>query len=366
MTREMSRKNVFIVASIVIVLLAAFFVLITPRLSYAEGGPGGGGGTDGCDPEWDHSTCIGAVWHYYKTTSNSVTIPSIDGADVVVSNCGSTGGFFAYVLVSKANPNSNDVNDVRSWKIGPVNGDPGDRSEFFGGWTRYWLYSDSSDPLPTDPVEGNYSWYSAKKAFAQTKALGQNSGYEWDAGSSLGWFCYRGLDFNLTPSITGSPTFATGDSSGSDKATLDPVVANAGPTTSSNVAWRVVNFQLAPGVAIPAGGDSNTIPETYFGNGAITVANSSQEFVKGPNRLTVDPQAIGDFVIGTRVCYALSVSPITQTNSNWRHSTPFCIIIAKSPKVQVHGGDIRVGSGFVGETPLTSANINTSQTIKRR
>ncbi|MFZ3009434.1 MAG: hypothetical protein WA030_00215 [Candidatus Microsaccharimonas sp.] len=364
MASEMTRKKIFIVASVVIVLLGALLVVVTPRLSYAEGFPGGGGGTEGCDPDWNHSECIGAVWHYYKTSSNSVTIPTIDGAGVVVSNCGSSGGFFAYVLVHKDNPESNNVNDVYSWKIGQVG--KVDKSEFFGGATRYYKYSDSNDPLPVNPDNGNYSWYSAKKAFALTKALGQNSGYEWDGNSSLGAFCYRGLDFTLTPSITGSPTFATGDSSGSDKATLTPIVTNAGQTTSSNAAWRVVNFKLAPGVAIPAGGDSNTIPETFFGNGAVTVANNSQEFAKGPTRLKVNPQAIGDFSIGTRVCYALSVTPITQTNSNWRHSTPFCIIIAKSPKVQVHGGDIRVGSGFASESQPANANINTSQTIKRR
>ena len=75
---------------------------------------------------------------------------------------------------------------------------------------------------------------------------------------------------------------------------------------------------------------------------------------------------IGDFPIGTRICYALSVQPITQSNGAWRHSTPFCIIIAKGPKLQVHGGDIRVGSNFVDQTAGSGSNIVTSQTVKNR
>lgn len=358
------RFKLVIVLPIAIALLGIAVTMLTPRTILAEAGDGGGGGSAGCE-EYDYSTCVGAVWRYYKSTSNSVSIRNVDGSYTTVSNCGSTGGFFAYVLVNKYNPDTTDINLVRSWKIGPAE-QSGDKSEFFGGWTNYYKYSAPSDPIPTDPSEAMYSWYSVEKAFAQTKALGQNAGYNWDGNSLLGWFCYRGLDFTLTPSITGTPTFATGDSSGSDKATLTPIVNNAGPTKSSNATWRVVNFRLAPGVAIPAGGDSNTIPETFFGNGAITVANGSQEFVKGATGVAMNQQAIGDFPLGTRICYALSVTPITQTNGNWRHSTPFCIIIAKSPKIQVHGGDIRVGSGFVGEATPANADINTSQTIKRR
>ncbi|MFZ3009436.1 MAG: hypothetical protein WA030_00225 [Candidatus Microsaccharimonas sp.] len=349
--------------SLMTVLVTVLVIILVPRFALAEAGPGGGGGSNGC-AAYNYSTCTGAVWRYYKSTSNSVPIKNVGAGYTYVTNCGSTGGYFAYVLVNKYNPNNEGL--VRSWKIGPVDGDPGNRSEFFGGWTRYYVYSNPNDPLPVNPGNGMYSWYSAKKAFEQTKSLGQNSGYNWDGGSSLGWFCYRGLDFTLTPSITGSPTFATGDSSGSDKVTLTPIVTNAGPTTSSNAAWRVVNFKLAPGVAVPAGGDSNTIPETFFGNGAVTIASGSQDFVKGASGVAVNQQIIGDFPLGTRVCYALSVVPITQSNGNWRHSTPFCIIIAKSPKIQVHGGDIRVGSGFVGEATPANANINTSQTIKKR
>ncbi len=351
------------ILSIAIVLIGVLAIMLAPRYATAEAGPGGGGGSDGCD-EYDYSTCVGAVWRYYKTSSNSYDIPNVGGGNTTVTNCGSTGGFFAYVLVNKYDPDNEGL--VRSWKIGPVDDESGNRSEFFGGWTHYYKYSAPGDGIPTDPGNGMYSWYSVQKAFAQTKSLGQNSGYNWNGNSSLGWFCYRGLDFTLTPSITGTPTFATGDSSGSDKATLTPIVSNAGPTKSSNAAWRVVNFRLAPGVAVPAGGDSNTIPETFFGNGAITVANGSQEFVRGASGVSISQQTIGDFPLGTRICYALSVAPITQTNGNWRHSTPFCIIIAKSPKVQVHGGDIRVGSGFVGGPAPANADINTSQTIKRR
>lgn len=175
-----------------------------------------------------------------------------------------------------------------------------------------------------------------------------------------------GIDFNLTPSITGTPAFTDGDSTGANKATLSPSVNNTGSTASTNtIQWRIVHFNVAPNLAIPGGGDSGTIPETFYGNGAVAIANGTgQTFAKNVTNLSVSSQVIGDFPIGTRICYALSVQPITQSNAAWRHSAPFCVTIAKSPKFQVHGGDIRVGSNFVDQTPTSGSNIITSQTTK--
>lgn len=352
--------------SLIIVFFGVLAIIFLPRSVGAIAGSGGGGGVNGC-AVYQYSTCNGAVWRYYQTNSNAYTIPNVGNKGVTtVTGCAATGGFFAYVLVNKNDP-SNPLR-VRSWKIGPVDGLAGNRSMFFGGWTNYRVFSSTTDPIPMNPNPGDYSWYSVEKAFAQTKSMGQNSGYEWNGDSQLGWFCYKGTDYNLTPTITGTPAFTDGDSTGTNKATLSPSVNNTGSTASdANAQWRVVRFNLKPGAALVAGGDSGSAPEQFYGNGASAIANGTGvTFAKNVTNLIVAKQVIGDFPIGTRICFALSVQPISQANGNWRNSTPFCVTIAKSPKFQVHGGDIRVGSNYVDQVSTSGSNIITTQTTKNR
>jgi hypothetical protein len=323
--------------TLAIVPLIALAVLLMPQPVSAEAGSGGGGGSNGCS-QYNYSTCFGAVWRYYKTTSNSYPIKNVGAGYTYATNCGSAGGFFAYVLVHKNYPN--DPGSVRSWKIGPVDGEWGNRSEFFGGWTRYRLPSNPSDGIPTNPGDGDYSWYSVEKAFAQTKSLGQNSGYNWNQYSDLGWFCYQGLNYTLTPTINGSPSSGEGGSA----VNLTPNVANEGPTQSSNVAWEVNTFNLNPTEAIPAGGTSAQTAAQFYGHNPSLVASGTQMFARGNIPLTVATQTLGDLPIGSRVCYTLSVRPYSATTgNNARHSTPFCVTISKKPKVQILGSDLVVG-----------------------
>lgn len=176
------------------------------------------------------------------------------------------------------------------------------------------------------------------------------------------------MSFDLTPSISGTPAFTGGDSAAVDVATLTPSVNNTGNSPSTpNVQWRVVTFQVASGDTVPVAGDSTVEPEPYYGHGAVTIASAvNQTFPRNVTNLTVAQQALDDLPIGTQVCFALSVQPISLVNGAWRHSTPFCIKIAKSPKVQVHGGDIRVGSNYADQTVTGTSNITTSQTVKNR
>jgi hypothetical protein len=67
-----------------------------------------------------------------------------------------------------------------------------------------------------------------------------------------------------------------------------------------------------------------------------------------------------DYAIGTKVCYVLSVKPYSHTSTTaWRHSTLSCIVVAKSPKVQILGGDLWVGKS-------KAADIVTSSTTKKQ
>ncbi|MEO6109440.1 MAG: hypothetical protein ABIP50_00305 [Candidatus Saccharimonadales bacterium] len=338
--------------SIVIGLFAILAVLLTPHSASAGAGPGGGGGSNGC-AAYNYSTCTGAVWRYYRTSSNAYNIRNVGSGYTTVTGCGSTGGFFAYVLVNRYSPNDGSL--VRSWKIGPVDGDSGNRSKFFGGWTKYYLYSDPGDALPVNPGDGMYSWFSAQKAFEQTKSLGQNAGYSWDGGSSLGWFCYRGLDFNLTPLITGTPKDVDGST---NDITVTPTVKNAGPTNSSSIEWRITKFRVEPGIAVPGGSTGSGTPISFYGNkdGTDVKVVTGRTFGVTTTNLAgeVAKQSVGDYPLGTRICFGLSVKPYSQSSGNWRYSPPFCVTITKKPKIQVWGSDVLVGRPFPGSTALTS------------
>ena len=359
----MGHLKSFLGLSALIIFFGVLGVIFTPQLTSAEAGPGGGGGTSGCPS--NYSTCTGAVWRYYKTNADPYKIPNVNpglNGYTNVTGCSAYGGFFAYVLVNNSQPNNDTL--VRSWKIGP-NDDVQDKSEFFGGWTHYYVASNNSDPIPTNPTNGMYSWYSVKKAFLQTQALGQNTGYNWDGNSSLGWFCYQGMDFNLVPTISGTPSFVESGSASANTISLAPVVNNTGATTSTGAQWRVVTFNLAPSAGIPGGNKSNSAPEQFFGNGATAIASGTNAFPKNVTNLAVGQQTISDLPVGTRVCYALSVQPITQTDARWSHSNPFCVTIGKSPKIQILGNDLMVGRLFTGAAGLVpSSKIQTSVTKK--
>lgn len=164
----------------------------------------------------------------------------------------------------------------------------------------------------------------------------------------------RPLSFSLNPSITGSPSI----SEGGGTASLTATVNNTGATASSSAQWQVNTFRVNPGLPIPGGDENNRTPQAHYGNGASAIASGTRIFQRGVSPpLPVSPQAIGDYPVGTRICYALSVQPATQSNGNWRHSTPFCVTIAKKPKVQVLGGDLWVGKGGV-------SNVQTSTSTK--
>jgi len=164
-------------------------------------------------------------------------------------------------------------------------------------------------------------------------------------------------DFNLVPTVTGSKDTTEG---GGSQVMISPNVENTGSAKSRSVAWQLTSFRIAPNDAIPAGGVNGTAPVSHYGNSSTTVANGSTEFERNNTPVGVGLRTIGDYPIGTRICYTLSVNPYNQDTTNWRHGTPFCVTIAKSPKLQVHGGDIRVGSNYVGQTVTGNSRITTN------
>ena len=175
-----------------------------------------------------------------------------------------------------------------------------------------------------------------------------------------------GPNFNLNPSITGTPDFIESGSSSDNQISLAPVVNNIGTTASAPAQWHVVTFNVAPGAPIPTGGTDNSPGEAHYGNRAVRIAQGNQSFpANGATSLPIGQQTIGDLPIGTRVCYGLSVQPVTQDYPGWRSSDPFCVTVGKKPKVQILGNDLFVGRLFAGATgAVPTSNIKTSTTTK--
>lgn len=334
--------------SVGMLLVALAFTLFVPHTAHADGtignpgtGSGGGGGAN---------TDYGYGW--FKFNTNGVGTGSPGGMKSgnwgsVQATCAAAHAstITAFIVMTPSRTVAGSI--VYTY-------DP--------SYGTYYLYHGN---------DGGY-WQTYAQAQASFNALPANgvstAGYAF--GSNVGYFCsdFAPHDYNLTPSISGTPAFTDGDSTGADKATLSPAVNNSGSSTSDGHSqWRVVHFNVAPGAAVPGSGESGGSPESFYGHGAVAIASGTNvTFARNVTNLSVAKQVIGDFPIGTRICYALSVQPATQDNGNWRNSKPFCVTIAKSPKFQVHGGDIRVGSNFADQSATGGSNITTSQTTKSR
>jgi hypothetical protein len=165
-------------------------------------------------------------------------------------------------------------------------------------------------------------------------------------------------NYVLTPHVdTVSPTQVEANS----KMTVTSSVDNIGQANSQATKWEITQINVNPGKQAPhetnagananapcqAGGGSAT--GNYFQDGNSTCKNvkkGSGIFNLGSPAQNLKPTAsaidIGDLPVGTRVCFALSVQPHSNTDSRWMHSRPVCTTVGKKPKVQIWGGDIAV------------------------
>lgn len=193
-------------------------------------------------------------------------------------------------------------------------------------------------------VNGNVSYVVKQICANPMGALGGLPSYQYD----------------LTPGITGSPS----SSEGGQTINLTPTVNNSGPTGSDTVNWQITSFTVNDGDTPPTGATNTTPPITYYASPGNNIRNErsvNASFpVVGVNSIGNQAVVIGDYAIGTRVCYVLSLSPYTHAASGWRHSNPFCVVIAKQPKVQILGGDLIVGKGLTSTivTPATRKSVN--------
>lgn len=168
--------------------------------------------------------------------------------------------------------------------------------------------------------------------------------------------------YDLTPAITGTPP----TSEGSTNVSVTPSVNNAGPSPSTGTEWQVTNFVLDPGEAVPGAADNASLPVAHYGNGAQVISSGTSDFPVTVVNLPLAPQFIGEYPPGTRICFALSIKGYALRVTNWRHGIPFCVLIAKQPKIQVLGSDLIVGkTGSSTVTTLTTTKVigGTSRTF---
>lgn len=179
--------------------------------------------------------------------------------------------------------------------------------------------------------------------------------FEIECGNGIGNIAGLPLafSFTLTPSI--APIAITAEA-GSTIGPISPSVTNSGPTDSyANTPWELTQFTVVPGGAVPGGATNTQTPCAYFNNGCPPpLGSGSQTFPPGTTSVNIVPSVLlADLPSGSKVCFALSVKGYDQAHlpgaADWKHGVPVCVKIAKKPKLQIWGGDLR-----------TRGNITTS------
>lgn len=175
---------------------------------------------------------------------------------------------------------------------------------------------------------GNVSVSTAEAMFQQVP---DKQGYTF--GEDVGWFCYND---NPPWSISTSVSVDKSIAYAGDTITWTHVVTNSGPNrTNKPVTWHA---QDRGDIGNGAGG--NWTLGSGSGNGTSNTNTSS--YVVGAS----------DF--GKNICRTTMASPKSNDDSGAIESAASCVVIAKKPKVQVHGGDVRA-IGPIGKGSVTTS-----------
>lgn len=165
--------------------------------------------------------------------------------------------------------------------------------------------------------------------------------------ATSGWQLY---DVTIDSGVTGNPLNFTSAESACNTGSSTPYC------NSINNCSVILNMIGGRGTcsAVPSGGRGTCgpTPSTSPGSGTNT-------FVPNVNNTWYSPprcQTIEDMPLGTRVCSMLVlVKPRGSGSTVNRGSSAECVTIGKTPLVQVHGGDVRVGRHFNNDDSLLSA-----------
>lgn len=164
----------------------------------AEGGSTGGGGKPGCSG-YALSTCYGATWRYYETTSDSVSIDGYSSSgneyarSETIVGCSKFGGYWRYAMVGSKT--SGRVTEGEQFGVIGIsnNSDPVYNSEFFGPF--YYSYlgvwaNGGMNYIPKSKDSRNADWDDVKALYeALAEAYPGEFTLGFDSGSNLAWFC---------------------------------------------------------------------------------------------------------------------------------------------------------------------------------
>lgn len=216
---------------------------------------------------------------------------------------------------------------------------------------------------PTAPTSGNYTSY-----LVTQNDVGNNlcesvrwSPGAWNSGgaaNSTPRCASVPYNYTLTPTVTTSPN-DYGDPGA--PITVQPKIDNTGPTKSRPTEWRISLVTVDPGRSEPSGGVGGGDPcvQQYKGAGVKCndVSTGNTVFNMPAQLPSLFPTTIPDLPVGSKVCYGYSIKPYRSADTMWRYSTLACITVAKSPVVQVRGGDLIVGRNTAGSEVRTNTKM---------
>lgn len=177
---------------------------------------------------------------------------------------------------------------------------------------------------------------------------------------------YIPYNYSLSPTITNVTNGSVVEGATGAYPVTGAVTNNSGTTKShTGINYEITELIYAPGAGLPgSGGKSASAPCTFFtGESKCTSVNTGGTgdgyIGKGSSVGLSGNGDITTYAVGTRVCYAMSVKRNSSGNTDWKHSSLYCLVIGKKPKVQVLGGDLIVGRATSNLAARTS-NVNTS------
>lgn len=186
-------------------------------------------------------------------------------------------------------------------------------------------------------------------------------------------------DYNLNPNIQDGlvESIPEGETTVPVRDT-GPTIDSGGPTKSRDVTEAVIRYVVRDNDTTNiVGGDGVTssgpnwacdVAQVIGNRNSVSidastckVITSSTDRVIFPGSTSIsvgddDISELHDLAIGDRICYAVMVSAYNQNvdKNTFRYSRSVCVRVAKRPKIQVWGADVRVGGEDENSTIKTS------------
>ena len=230
------------------------------------------------------------------------------------------------------------------------------------GSLKTWTSDNESFKIPDNAIEGEY--------YCRRYYVGAVNSPIKDKSKVSRRACAvveQVYDYNIQPRIDKPDDNSVMESNTSEKIDVKGTVTHTSGATKSapNINWQMSKLLYAPGSDVPTSGGVSTTDACGFVEFSaklncekIKDGTEADGYAKNSTKSYNADTTLENYPIGTKICFVISVNKYNTNNrandNAWRHSAPSCIIIAKKPKVQFWGADVRTGS-----------NVYTSKTTKK-